>query len=54
MSYVIASYVAVFGCVGVYAARLFIRARAAAQQVLSVEQAAVEASETKTQHSVEP
>jgi hypothetical protein len=47
MTYVIASYVAVFGCVGVYAARLFIRARAAAQQVLSLERAAADPADVK-------
>ncbi len=35
MSYVIAAYISVFGSVGIYAARLFIRARAAATKVLS-------------------
>lgn len=34
MSYVWAAYIAVFGCIGIYSARLFIRARAAAAQVL--------------------
>jgi hypothetical protein len=37
MSYVYASYISVFGTVGVYAARLFIRARTAAAQVIELE-----------------
>jgi hypothetical protein len=38
MSYVYAAYISVFGTVGLYAARLFIRARGAAAQVLRLEQ----------------
>ncbi len=49
MSYVWAAYLAVFGCIGVYAARLFIRARAAAAKVLSREssEAAIDSSTTQ-------
>lgn len=48
MTYVWAAYIAVFGCIGLYSARLFIRARAAAAQVLQREASNADSTADRT------